>query len=454
MPLGETITAPATPAGQSAIALVRASGPDVLRLIIQAFKENQPPSPRKAILGMYYNSQDIVLDQVLYTYFPQESSYTGEPLLEIACHGNPLIVHKITEDLVARGCRLAEGGEFTRTAYLNGKLDLSQAEAVCDLITARSERALKLAQQQLRGSLGKKVAEYTDVLIQTIAEVEAYIDFPEEDLPPEETRGPKATLMSLVPNLQELIEKSKIRRLLQEGIQTVIIGPPNAGKSSLLNCLLGEERSIVSPTPGTTRDFITEPIMMGPFCIKIIDTAGLHATKDAIEQMGIGKTLEKIQEADFHLLVVDQTEAPPAIEPFVLEFLTAENTIILLNKNDLGKMHEGFVGFLPEFKRCGLSLKTEQGVPEFREKFIQTLENELPEAGSEDILVNARHRIALEKAQIALEKALKALNGRSPTPEVAASELYLALDALGEIVGKIDNEQILDKLFSTFCIGK
>lgn len=451
MPFGETIMAPATPEGESAIAMVRVSGDLCLEITRQAFNENKDPIPRKSNLAYYRDLDNKEIDQILYTYFPENTSYTGEPLLEICCHGNPLIVQKISEDLIRRGCRLALGGEFTRTAFLNGKMDLSQAEAVCDLITARSESALNTAHRQLAGALGEKVALYSDQLLQIIAEVEAYIDFPEEDLPAEETQNIKDRIQTLCSDFEELIITSNYKLLLQNGIKTVIIGAPNAGKSSLLNVLVGEERALVSPIPGTTRDFISEQIMIGPFSIRIMDTAGIHETENEIEQMGIAKTIEKSKEADFHILVIDSSVPYPTFSQTIFEFLNPNNTLILENKVDLPRYVQN-VDFLPNFQRCGISLKTKEGIHEFRSLLVRIFQSEIIKTNTDNLIINARHAAALKAAKKSLMTASE--NLANVPGEIIASELRQALEALQEIVGEFDNEVILDKLFSTFCIGK
>lgn len=452
MPLGETIMAPATPDGESAIAMIRISGPLCLEIIRNALEEINQPTPRRSTLAYYKDARSKIIDQVLYTYYPESSSYTGEPLIEICCHGNPLIMHKLSEDLMERGCRHAEGGEFTRTAFLNGKMDLAQAEAVCDLITARSETALDAAQRQLAGALGEKVNQYTDALLQIIAEIEAYIDFPEDDLPPERSENIQARIAILVADFEDLIATSRYKSLLQNGIRTVILGAPNAGKSSLLNALTGEERAIVSPEPGTTRDFISEQIMIGPFSIRIMDTAGLHDGGGVVERMGISKTIEKIKEADFHIIVVDVAAESPTLSSEILGCLNNNSVLILENKIDLPILSDKGT-FLSEYPRCRVSLKTKEGVAEFRNRLAEIFQSNMSKTTVDGLIVSARHAAALKSAVESLTITGAALRDGQAT-EIIASELRQALRALQEIVGEVDNEVILDKLFSTFCIGK
>jgi tRNA modification GTPase len=366
---GDTIAALATPAGTSALAIVRASGPgcagiarDALRpalgksVALAASAAPRALAPRVATHADYYalraapealaplastprQREGVLLDGVVATFFAGPNSSTGEDVLEVCCHGNPFVAQKILEDFIARGCRAAEPGEFTRRAFLNGRIDLAQAEAVMDLIHARSERALAAANQQLRGSLGRHMDTLTGELLDTLARVEAYIDFPDEDLPAEDRGIVRRAIDALTRGTARLLATRHYGELLREGIRTVIIGEPNAGKSSLLNRLVGHERALVSPEPGTTRDFIEERIHIGPHCLRLIDTAGLNPSPAPLEKRGIEKTFERAAEADLFLLVIDATQGSPSLPqnlpPEILKRMTAANTIIILNKIDL-----------------------------------------------------------------------------------------------------------------------
>ncbi|MEM7792697.1 MAG: tRNA uridine-5-carboxymethylaminomethyl(34) synthesis GTPase MnmE, partial [Verrucomicrobiota bacterium] len=307
MPASDTIVALSTPVGESAIALIRLSGPDCIAIGQAVLGKDKALKPRHAFFGNYMDINGKPLDDCIVTYFSEGKSYSGEPMLEIAPHGNPRIVQKIIEDLLTRGCRAAEPGEFTRTAFLNGKMDLSQAEAVVDLIRTRSDRGIEIAQRQLHGSVGRKMGDLTNRLIGVMAHLEAYIDFPEEDLPTEDQEGPAKELKGLIAEVEDLIATQHYAALLHEGIKTMIVGSPNVGKSSLINALTGMNRAIVSDVPGTTRDFIASFIMLDQWRIEILDTAGLHESNDVIEQIGIRHTVEQAETADFFLLVLDST---------------------------------------------------------------------------------------------------------------------------------------------------
>ncbi|WP_378080103.1 tRNA uridine-5-carboxymethylaminomethyl(34) synthesis GTPase MnmE [Cerasicoccus arenae] len=450
--MGDTIVASATPYGESALAVVRISGPLCPQLAADCLGPELSANPRKACLVNYKSLTGNILDNCLAVYFPEKRSYTGEPCLELSLHGNPLIVQNVTEDLLARGCRMAEAGEFTRTAFLNGKLDLSQAEAVADLISARSDQALQVARRQLDGAIGRKMLELTDRLLSVIAAIEAYIDFPEEDLPPEDQAGPTSALAALSCELGELIETSHYKTLLHEGIRTVIMGEPNAGKSSLLNALMGEDRAIVSAEPGTTRDFLTERIMIGSYGLQLVDTAGLRETSADIERQGIAKTLQQVQDADFLLVVVDQSSPAPHFPDVVEKRLLEHRVLVVENKIDLPP-HPAFIDVLPGHPRVRVSLTEGAGLSELRTRIQQTLESDRMAPGPDELMVSTRHANALRQARIAIDEARTGLRDDCPA-ELAAAGLRDALACFGEVIGKVDNEDMLDKLFAAFCIGK
>lgn len=447
-PTTDTIAALATPVGTSAIAIVRVSGPDCATLTQALFG---PLPARTARHTDYRSLQGTVLDDVLATFYQGPRSYTGEDSLEIALHGNPFIAQSILNDLLARGIRLAEAGEFTRRAFLSGRMDLSQAEAVMDLIHARSERALTAANQQLRGSLGRHLGELTEGLLLVLARIEAYIDFPDEDLPAEDRQIVLRELDTVLRGTSRLLATHHYGELLRDGIKTVIIGEPNAGKSSLLNRLVGRDRALVSPEPGTTRDFIEERIILGPHCLRLIDTAGLNPTPAALEKLGMDKTLERAAEADLFLWVLDATRPPPPLPADITARLTPANTIVLFNKSDLPTTGAPTPpSALPSLQ---ISALTGDGLESLTEHITRLADAFRHDQGDEIIAINARHADALRRATECLDTARGKITANGPT-ELLASDLRGALDAFGEIAGKIDNERMLDHLFKTFCIGK
>jgi tRNA modification GTPase len=446
----DTIAALATPVGTAAIAVVRASGPDTARLAREIF--GATPPPRVATHSDYRDRAGVVVDDVLVTFFAGPRSYTGEDSLEVSCHGNPFIAQKILEDLFARGCRPAEPGEFTQRAFLHGQMDLSQAEAVMDLIHARSEKALAAANQQLRGSLGRQMNALIDRLLQVLARVEAYIDFPDEDLPPEDRVLVARELTQLTRETDRLLATSHYGQMLRDGIKTVIVGAPNVGKSSLLNRLVGSERALVSPEPGTTRDFIEERILVGPHCLRVIDTAGLNPSPAPLEKLGMLKTLERAAEADLFLLVFAADQLSPVLPPELKGVAQASNSIIIFNKSDLGKCtssQDDFSGF----PTLAVSALTGAGLDALTAAITRFADSFQKDTGNDLIAINARHAHALGQAREALAAALAKLTDGTAV-ELLASDLRGVLAAYGEISGKVDNERMLDALFATFCIGK
>jgi tRNA modification GTPase len=447
----DTIAALATPAGTSALAVIRITGPDTER--IARALAGSPPPPRTARRFGYRDRDNVPVDDVVLTFFPEPRSATGEPVLEISCHGNPFIAQRILEDLFARGCRPAEPGEFTKRAFLNGKMDLSQAEAVMELISARSERALAAALGQLRGSLGRHLNPLVEHLISALATVEAYIDFPEEDLPRENRETLRRMIETVRNGARQVLATHRHGDLLRDGIRTVIAGETNVGKSSLLNRLLGKDRAIVSPEPGTTRDFIEERAVIGPHGLRLIDTAGLNPAPGAVERLGIEKTRECIEEADIIILVVDAGRPSPPTDPRIAGRLTGGRTILALNKIDLFPEGAAPSAAFDGLTAVPVSALTGAGIAELKAEIIRRADSLQPEAGEDAVAINARHAHALATADDCLGQSLAKLAANAQA-ELLASDLRGALDALGEISGKIDNERVLDRLFAEFCIGK
>ncbi len=451
--MSDTFHALATPPGTAALAVIRVCGPGVPVLVREIFGTlPSPTTARMARLGVYRDLAGKHVDQVLHTWFPPTSSFTGRDTLEISGHGNPFLVEQILSDLQARGSRPAEPGEFTRTAYLEGRIDLSQAEAVADLIAARSEAAVHAAHRQLAGGLGTEIEARVAEILDVLARLEAHIDFPEEDLPPEDQEGPPADLKDIVTRLNAMIATGRQRELLHRGIRTVILGEVNAGKSSLLNRLLGEERVIVSDTAGTTRDTVGEVFSLGPYCIHIYDTAGFRETPDAIEREGLRHTERAWTTADFHLLVLDGNRPSPTLPTPLLERLHPDNTLIVANKADLPSFHppEKFLHGFPQVK---VSAKTGTGFAGLLRIWERLLKDGLLDGGESRVLYNQRHIGFLRQCRTSLDRAREVL-GNGTSVECAIPDIRDALESLGAIVGTVDNEAMLDVLFREFCIGK
>jgi tRNA modification GTPase len=447
----DTIAALATPDGTAALALIRISGPDTFRLSEELFGADTPP--RVATHADYGDVDGGIVDDVVSTLYAGPHSYTGEDSLEISCHGSPFIARKILADLLARGCRLAGPGEFTQRAFLNGRMDLSQAEAVMEVISARSDRALSAARQVLRGALGRHMATLVDGVVEALSTVEAYIDFPDEDLPPEDRTRLGKRVTDVLRGAEQLLATERTGALLREGIATVILGEPNAGKSSLLNRIVGADRAIVSAEPGTTRDFIEERVNVGPHGLRLVDTAGLNPEAAGTEKLGIEKTLERSQYADLYLLVLDATRPTPPIPDEIRFRITPLNTMVVLNKTDL--LGDGRAVPLPlsGFPVAAVSALTGDGFGSLLAELARLADGLQTTVGVEQIAINVRHAHYLSEARLCLVAAAEKIASNGPA-ELLASDLRGALGALGEIFGKVDNERMLDQLFASFCIGK
>ncbi len=468
----ETIIALSTAYGRAALGVVRMSGGMCKGLAENVFNRGEVV-PKRMEVGWYRKMDGQRLDQVTFVYFEKGGSYTGEEMLEVTCHGNPLIINGIIADCVARGCRVAEPGEFTRRAFLNGMMDLCQAEGVADVIHAQSEAALGAAERQLQGALGEQFARISDHLLNVVAQVEANIDFPEDDTALSNTVG--EAVRAVIGDIERLVETQHRHRCLQEGLRVVIVGAPNAGKSSLLNALLGEERAIVSEEAGTTRDFISETLRLEPFVLRLTDTAGLREGKNSIEQSGIAKTLQQMRSADCLLLVVDASAEMPEFSEEVSKLLAREKTFVVYNKVDLvkdenliiEKTSKPFFGERsgePIFAKNGspgifhpplVSAKTGEGMDVLKAALRAFLmERYWGSGGDSDVMVNVRHVGHLEGARGFLVEALEGMTEKHRPIELVASDLRGALNEIDGITGTVGTEAILDRIFQQFCIGK
>ena len=448
----DTIVAAATPAGRSALAIVRVDGPLAATIAQEALRRRTPLAEKTSTLGLWRDRDGALIDQVVAVRWHAGRSFTGNDSLEITCHGNPLLVRRLTEDCLARGARLAEPGEFTRRAYLAGRIDLTQAEAVADLIHASSERALASARRQLAGELGRLVARWTDRTLQVLAELEAHIDFPEEDLPPEDPRGPTARLLDIASELSAYARTARHDAALRAGLRVAVVGAPNAGKSSLLNALAGADRAIVSPEAGTTRDYLEAPVAGLPLAVTAVDTAGLRDGGSALEHLGMARSLEQARGAHLLLLVVDASAEPPTLPAELRALLDPARTLVVANKADL-PTHPAQAEFLPALPKISACLLDGRDAVALRTQLGAFLVSREIAPGAEDLVVSVRHAEAMARAAVALTEAAAHLRAPIQT-ELAAAQARSGLDALGEIVGRIDNERMLDKLFASFCIGK
>jgi tRNA modification GTPase len=442
----DTIAALSTPSGTGAIAVLRVSGPEAGEVAAKVFK-GPALKPRQAHFGKLTAADGSVIDEVVLTFFKAPASYTGEDTLEISCHGGVLVTRRVLERLLQAGARAAGPGEFTQRAFLNGKLDLTQAEAVMDVISAQTDRALSAARRQLGGALGRTILALRDDLLGIVAHVEAYIDFPEEDIDPDTGTALRNRITALRGRLESLMATADQGRLLREGVRTVLAGAPNAGKSSLLNRLLGFDRAIVSDRPGTTRDTIEETVSLDGFPLRLVDTAGLRgAAGDEIEEAGMTRTLAELTDADLIVEVVDASQPPPPPLPHAEG--TAEKWVRVLHKSDL-PAHPGW----QSADGVPVSSLTGDGLDVLRARLVEVITRGGAAFEQSGVAVNARHKAALETARDALTAALAEFAAGS-SAEFVALDLRLALEALGNIVGRVDTEDLLGVIFSQFCIGK
>ncbi|MCB1062008.1 MAG: tRNA uridine-5-carboxymethylaminomethyl(34) synthesis GTPase MnmE [Verrucomicrobiae bacterium] len=448
--MDDAIAAIATPSGQGAISLIRLSGANV-RQIATAIFSRIIETPRRQFFGSIRGADGQVIDEVLLTWFKAPHSYTGEDTIEISCHGGRLVTQRVLERVLEAGARSAEAGEFSQRAFLNGKMDLTQAEAVMDLISAQTDLALKAAHEQLSGRLGHALLDLRQDLIGIVAHVEAYIDFPEEDIDPETGAALMARIDAVKSSVNGLLATADQGRILREGVRTVICGAPNVGKSSLLNVLLGFDRAIVSETAGTTRDTIEEVINLSGIPLRLIDTAGVRESDDLIEREGISRTQTQIANAELVLEVVDASlpKAETAQFEGSLSVPSGTHHLRLLNKIDRGE-HTDWSG---DEDGVRISCTEKQGLDALSDTILQTLAGPGANWGADLVAINARHKRCLSRAAEDLTIAGQRLT-EGESPEFTALELRSALDAIGEVIGKTDVEEILGEIFSTFCIGK
>jgi len=447
MTVADTIAAISTPAGEGAIALVRISGVNAIDVAEKIFRGKENPSrfgSHVQHFGEIVDGKGRLIDQVMFSIHRAPASYTGEDLLEISCHGGTLVTAKVLEACLRGGARAARPGEFTERAFLNGKMDLTQAEAVIDLIRARTDLALRSATEQLEGRLGEKIRKIRDELVSLLAHIDASIDFPEEGISPDEGEKLCARLGSVREEIAALLATADQGRILREGVRVVIYGATNAGKSSLLNRLLGYDRVIVSETHGTTRDTIEETANLDGLPIRLIDTAGLRGSASELEQEGIVRTERSLQLADLRLHIADRNAPKPS---HFDERAGNSNEIVVLNKSDLPEDSD--------WKNCPalrVSCMTGEGLPELQKEILAriTKQNLRPES---TVAINARHRDCLRGALESCDRAGAAL-GQRLSPEYVAVDLNEALRAVGEVIGVVDVEQILDSVFGQFCVGK
>lgn len=457
----DTISAVATAAGEGGIGIVRISGPEAASVAGRLFRgikgrTVQALRPFQAAYGVIVEPQSgEPVDEVLLLRMQAPHSYTREDVVEIHCHGGMMPLRRILDLTLTYGCRLAEPGEFTKRAFLNGRLDLSQAEAVIDVIQAKTETSLKLAVGHLGGDLSRQVSAFREDLLGLIAHLEATIDFPEEDIDELGLQQTADGVFRLSQAIDRLLATANAGRILRDGLRTVIIGKPNVGKSSLLNALVQYERAIVTDIPGTTRDTIEEYISIQGIPLRLIDTAGIRPTADLVERIGVDRARDVTAQADLILLMLDRSMPLTEEDKEVLSLLAGRKAFILINKSDLPAVWDQAVinDVINQHAVIDLSVRTGDGLAELEAAIVKMVYTEQTGQREQAFVSNVRHIAALRAVKEHLAGAAETINAAMP-PDCIVIDLRSAWEKLGEISGDTVGEDILDEIFSRFCIGK
>lgn len=457
----DTIAAIATPLGTGGIGVIRVSGPQaeaVARLLFKPQKQLNNFESRRLYHGdiVAPDSSDL-LDEVLVALMKTPHSYTGEDTLEIHCHGGYFILQSVFNAVIAAGCRPAAPGEFTKRAFLNNRLDLAQAEAVQDLIMAKTRRGSELALSHLKGRLSETIDDLRGQLVAALAGLEAALDFPADEISGDNSSPTYAadTLTSIMEKLQTLLATYEQGKIVRDGVEVLIVGKPNVGKSSLLNSLLGEKRAIVTSLPGTTRDFIEEFININGLAVKLTDTAGLRAAENIIEAEGIALVREKLATADLVLMIIDGSADLTEEDRKIMADLIGRRFLLVVNKNDLPQMLDlqQVRAILPEADVLQISAKYGDGLDQLKDVVHRVVLDVPGNRHTEVMITNIRHKTALERTVAFLYQAREGALNNLP-PELMAIDLRDALASLSEIVARTTNEEILEEIFSRFCVGK
>ncbi|MBZ9625991.1 tRNA uridine-5-carboxymethylaminomethyl(34) synthesis GTPase MnmE [Clostridium sp. FP2] len=454
----DTIAAIATSIGEGGISIIRVSGDKSIDIIDSIFvgKNNRKLHDFKSYTMRYGHIIDknaSKLDEVIISYMKGPKSFTAEDTIEVNCHGGVVGTNRILQEIIRAGARMAEPGEFTKRAFLNGRIDLSQAEAVIDIIRAKTELSMKSALMQSEGSISREIKTIRNKLLSVIANIEVTVDYPEEDIE-EVTAGMVTEDVALViSEIDTLLSTADEGKILREGLSTVIVGKPNVGKSSLLNALLKEKRAIVTDVPGTTRDAIEEYISIEGIPVKIVDTAGIRETEDIVEKIGVQTSKEKIDEADLVILILDWSKKLTHEDEEIIEYIKEKKYIVLLNKSDLGgKIERSELQSLKSKYITNISAKTGEGLSQVKGHIKDLFFN--GEIKTEGVFVtNNRHKQSLIRAKENLESSLNALEYTSAI-DLASIDIRNAWINLGEITGEALEEDIIHKIFSEFCLGK
>lgn len=457
----DTIAAITTVLGPSSVGIIRISGDDALAIADKVFQgkrgiliKNRPSY--SISYGKIIDESGKMIDEVLALKMSAPNSFTGEDVVELQCHGGAIVLRKVLELVLRSGARMAEPGEFSKRAFLNGRIDLSQAEAIMDIINAKTEKAVIAAANNIEGTVKEEIAAIRDNVIEIMAYLEADIDFPEDDIDRLSDNEVDKRLWHIIGRIEELLKSFKSGKVLREGLKTILIGRPNVGKSSLLNAILKEKRAIVTDVPGTTRDIIEEYYSLGGIPLILVDTAGLRETQDIVEKIGVEKTKEELQKADLILYVLDITEEITHDDIEFIKTLPKEKVIILINKYDLMKEKEyeqTEKKLLSNYKVIFVSAKEGSGLKELEDWILDLYFGKGIELSGKAILTNVRQKDALSKALQAMIGAQKSLKNKMPSDFISI-DIKQAWLSLGEISGETLEENIIDQIFSRFCLGK
>ncbi len=452
----QTIAAISTPQGEGAIGIVRLSGSKAYPILKTVFRPSKPIrryQSHKLYHGIITEEDGRGIDDVMAAFMKARKTYTGEDMAEIYTHGGAGVVRAVLERTLRAGARLAERGEFTRRAFLKGKMDLLQAEAVADLIKADTERARQQAMSQMTGLLSIYISSIKEKLIQVKADLEVMIDFPEEDVSSKQEFDLKFMLQAARDEVNHILKGYEHARIIREGIRVVLIGRPNVGKSSLFNVLIGEDRAIVTPHPGTTRDYIEEAVTYEGIKLVIVDTAGIRKSDEPVEQMGIEKTGSLIEGADVLLMLVEPGAGTGYAEELAIAQAHSRNVVIAINKIDIApveKVEEAQQAFR-DYPAFPVSAKTQEGLEPLKRRIIEPSQSYSIE--NTPLINRYRHKQALEHMELSLSAAISLIDAQA-FPEIVAEEVDSAVMALKDLTGEVTTEDILDKIFSEFCIGK
>ncbi len=457
-----TIAAISTATGTGGIGIIRMSGKECFQVLKKIFVPKNSDTCIEEVPGytikyghIIDNKTKEVIDEVLVSFFRAPKSYTTEDMCEINSHGGTIVEQRILEQCLLNGAELAEPGEFTKRAFLNGRMDLTQAESVMDIINAKTDKEAKASLSQLEGNLSHCILEIRSDLLDIMADIEASIDYPEYDI--EETTNQKALeiLDKVKGKLIQLENSFQSGKILKDGVKTVIVGKPNAGKSSLLNIMLNEDRAIVSNQAGTTRDTIEEFIKIQGVPLKIIDTAGIRQTEDEIEAIGVKKAIDLIDDADLVIAIFDQSQELDKEDERVLELIKNKKTIILLNKCDLSEKNENTTSYMSKINKTVIeaSMKTKKGIDELYNTIVNMFQVGEVDIGKDVIITNIRHKNQIHKSLESIEKAIQTVENQMPI-DIVAVEIKQALEDLGSITGDNVSEDIIQSIFSKFCLGK